>query len=1392
MKKFYCTNDTIGKNSNWKIQRRNDVSGLLKVAVISIFMFLLTVTHLQAQFSAPWDGYTSVGTDSHIDYGNGVIQLLNSRVTACVASAVHETSSTYNPTSGTAFNKCYKVFFGCPGNDNIGSDQNGDGMAFSFWRSTDTYNIANGLACGGGLGYMGTVGDPTQSTTKMFTIEFDTWSSQGALNFDGFYGGGTSGDNDEIALQRDANASDNGRITSVNAGNLEDGLEHAVCINYDPATHKLTVTLDGNTILNYDLTGSPYDLPTYFGNVALNQTWSSAQNGAFNPASVSAGTGILSTIGHPLCPASVVITSPSSGSAFSLCDGPTNITASVIDPAGNTTSYVEFFVDGVSIGTDNTGPYSTTWTPTAGNHKITAVAHYAPSNTTTTSDVVSVSVSPGVQKTSSAPIIDGTIDGIWSNYAASPLTKVPIGAANISGPADLSATYQTMRDANNFYILVNVTDDIIRHTATNIWDNDGIEIFIDMGNTKSATYGANDFQYAFATGSSTVTEYKHNATTGVTFAQGAKTGGYIMEVSIPWATLGGAPATGDLIGFDVGVNDDDDGVRDSKIAWNDSTDQAHSSPSAFGTVKAADCAVCPTGTLSGNNTVCNGTTTRTLSVSLTGTAPWSFVYSIDGVSQPAVTGINSSPYTFQSATGAHTYALVSVSDAASSSCTGNTSGTATITVATVPTATLSGNNTVCDGTTTRTLSVSLTGTAPWSFVYAIDGVSQPAVTGINSSPYTFQSATGAHTYSLVSASDASVSACPATVSGTATITMATVPTATLSGNNTVCDGTTTRTLTVSLTGTAPWSFVYAIDGVSQPAVTGINSSPYTFQSATGTHSYSLVSASDGSVSACPATVSGTATITMGTIPTATLSGDNTVCGSAATSTLSVSLTGTAPWSLVYAIDGVSQPAVTGINSSPYTFQSATGAHSYALVSVSDASAGSCSGTVSGTATITMGTIPTATLSGDNTVCDGTTTRTLTVSLTGTAPWSFVYAIDGVSQPAITGINSSPYTFQSATGAHTYSLVSLSDASRPSCSGTVSGTAAITMATVPTAILSGDNTVCDASTTRTLSVSLTGTSPWSFVYAIDGVSQPAITGINSSPYTFQSATGVHTYTLVSVSDASTSGCAGSTTGTASISMGTVPTGTLSGNNTICGNASTSSLVVILNGTAPWSFTYSIDGSTTETVTGINTSNYIFQSGTGSHTYALVSVNDASVSGCTGSSSSGAASGTATITAITDIPVGHNGLFIAPDTAVLSVNNNGGVYQWYDAPVNGNLVFTGSVFVTPKITDTTTYYVQEASGAPCRVAVSAIPVAAPKVFFIPNLITPNSDGKNDQFEILGLPSGSSLMVFNRWGERIYENHNYDNLWAGNESSDGIYYFGLTLPDGKKYNGWVQILR
>ena len=64
----------------------------------------------------------------------------------------------------------------------------------------------------------------------------------------------------------------------------------------------------------------------------------------------------------------------------------------------------------------------------------------------------------------------------------------------------------------------------------------------------------------------------------------------------------------------------------------------------------------------------------------------------------------------------------------------------------------------------------------------------------------------------------------------------------------------------------------------------------------------------------------------------------------------------------------------------------------------------------------------------------------------------------------------------------------------------------------------------------------------------------------------------------------------------------------------------------------------------------------------------------------------------------------------------------------------------------------------------------------------IMTPNGDGKNDLFVIACLDNPDNILsIFNRFGELVYSQNNYDNTWAGVSSS------GNELPE----NGYMWVL-
>jgi len=93
-------------------------------------------------------------------------------------------------------------------------------------------------------------------------------------------------------------------------------------------------------------------------------------------------------------------------------------------------------------------------------------------------------------------------------------------------------------------------------------------------------------------------------------------------------------------------------------------------------------------------------------------------------------------------------------------------------------------------------------------------------------------------------------------------------------------------------------------------------------------------------------------------------------------------------------------------------------------------------------------------------------------------------------------------------------------------------------------------------------------------------------------------------------------------------------------------------------------------------------------------------------------------------------------------------------------------------------------------------------------IPGVITPNADGKNDIFLILNENKTGSgedikitnefqsmeLVIFDRWGRKLYENSNYKSDWIAQGVPDGSYYYVLKtigFYKTEKFKGSITIL-
>ena len=208
-------------------------------------------------------------------------------------------------------------------------------------------------------------------------------------------------------------------------------------------------------------------------------------------------------------------------------------------------------------------------TPTA-----TATASATPTATATPT--------PRVVESIESPANQVPIDGSWTEWPDIPgFTLDASTADNVAGtspaPSDLSAWVRTMWYFKSngdpaqswLYFAVEITDEQVTTDSTDVWQDDGVELGLDVNNDHEDNF-LTDHQFTI-TADNRVAD--HGAITNtILSATKATSRGYNVEVGIPFALMGfsARPAPGTTIGFTLALNDDDGnngGNRESYLVW---------------------------------------------------------------------------------------------------------------------------------------------------------------------------------------------------------------------------------------------------------------------------------------------------------------------------------------------------------------------------------------------------------------------------------------------------------------------------------------------------------------------------------------------------------------------------------------------------------------------------------------------------------------------------------------------------------------------------------------------------------------------------------------------------------------------------------------------------------
>jgi gliding motility-associated-like protein len=159
-----------------------------------------------------------------------------------------------------------------------------------------------------------------------------------------------------------------------------------------------------------------------------------------------------------------------------------------------------------------------------------------------------------------------------------------------------------------------------------------------------------------------------------------------------------------------------------------------------------------------------------------------------------------------------------------------------------------------------------------------------------------------------------------------------------------------------------------------------------------------------------------------------------------------------------------------------------------------------------------------------------------------------------------------------------------------------------------------------------------------------------------------------------------------------------------------------------------------------------------------------------------------------------------------TTVLTANasNGSGFYYYSWQPPDLVQSVNNNVTETRPLTASTSFIVTVTDDRRGCTAKDTVNVTVKEniddLLVIYNAISPNGDKLNDVWWIDGIElfPDNSVMIFNRWGDKITEMAGYDNnrvYWDGTNSKgkrvpDGTYYYLLKIKNIKTYTGWIQV--
>lgn len=328
--------------------------------------------------------------------------------------------------------------------------------------------------------------------------------------------------------------------------------------------------------------------------------------------------------------------------------------------------------------------------------------------------------------------------------------------------------------------------------------------------------------------------------------------------------------------------------------------------------------------------------------------------------------------------------------------------------------------------------------------------------------------------------------------------------------------------------------------------------------------------------------------------------------------------------------------------------------------------------------VTVNTTPTITSTTPASRCDAGTVTLQATASSGTLNW---YSAPTGGTSLGTGTS---YTTPSISSTTTYYV----EATLGTCNSTRTPVTA-TINVTPSITSTSPSQVCDSGTVTLGATANAGTLNW-YSSASGGI----VLGSGNS-FTTPSISTTTTFYVEAVNGSCTS-----VRVPVVATVNTTPTITSTTDATVCGQGGGTLFATASAGTVYW-YNVASGGSAITTGTSLSVSG-------GSGTFYAEAVNN----GCV----SVRVAVNYTYIPIPQITVVGSASRCGNGSVTLTTNSDSGTINWYDAPVGGNLVATGTSFTTPSLSSTTSYYVEAANGtciSASRTAITATINAIPVI-------------------------------------------------------------------------------